>query len=273
MDPSTESTSLSWWGIIITIIVILIVVVVATIVVWNRQAEREAHRRTTALDLSSEDDFLITPQIELKHKKEGDTVTLSQEDLALFLYTTFKVAIPAELVQLTSWDVKTSVGLSYNSRTYSEEHDYVWDLRNHLGLPLMVVVKHQPSETELPPPDGLAMARLHHLITNNLVAKANSLLNEMAGHRLDMLNEVIKVTGWNGVNSIVGGYLWVPKLGDPQIFRSNTYPEGVVGHPVDTAYRVNMLCSTEDFDHFIAIYKAHYLEGRGSSSNLPSQVL
>lgn len=264
-QQSDPGSGWSWWGIIVTIIVIIVIVIIATVIVWNQQADREAHIKSHALDLSHQHDTLIVPQImaAMSDTPTSD-ITVPPEELALLLYQQFNVVVPDQHLQMSGWDSKVMKNMIYNARNYSAGKDHVWDLRAHIGLPLLIVASENIGEVNtLFIPDQAAVAQLDYLIKHSLVDKAHKLIDEMLVHRFELLQQIGQSTGWQGSNTIISGYWWIKnslKNGDDQIFCSKEYPKGITGHRIGEVHRLNMLCTSEDFDRLLLIYKAHHLE-------------
>jgi len=254
------SSGISWWGIIITIIVILVIVIIATVVVHQRQSARKAYQQERVLDLSGDKDSLIAPQImSLMDSLSTTNSTISQDDLATLIYQQFSALVPAEKLQLVNWDSRIMIGMKYNHRCYtSEEKDHVWDLRGHLGIPLLIIARDKPTE-ELVVPNTMAVAQLSYLINNGLVNKAHSLIDEMLTHRRNMLRELDQSPGWTKGKDVVSGYWWVEPVAAEEtgVFISATYPKGVLAHGGN---RINLLCATADFDRLLDICEAYLLE-------------
>lgn len=285
MDTSVGSDSSNgnngWWGIIITIVVILIVVVVATVIVWNRQDEREKHRKNNVLDLSHTTDNLITPQIE-RDISPSDMVIVTTAELSELLRTQFNVVVPSQLLRLVSWDIDvidkkvhvvgdyrsdvfnddTFKVYEYNAKEYESGKQYVWDLRGHLGIPLLIVTA-KPGDTVLLPPDDVSVAHLHYLIHKNLIDKAHGLVKDVLYNRFEILGKInYDLTSKVNVQRVSGGYWWlshhherVESNGEHHMaFKSTDYPKGVAVHRDNAGYRINMLCSSEDFDILLEIF-------------------
>ena len=258
-----------WWGIIITVIIIIIVVLILTMVVWHRQASHKEEMRITVLDLSTDTDHLITPQVSVDKLETSSTYKDLKSDLSILLHHTFNVVVAPEQLSLIDWDKNIIDTIPYVETydMYSDAKQRYWDLRHYIGLPLMIVSGY--TGTNKPNHENVAI--LHYLIKHKLVDKAHTLLDQVMTQRYDLLGKILTSAGSPQELKITGGYWWFEMdnvtYPDHQILISTEYPKGVLAYPSGHTYRINLLCSTEEFDRLMAIFTAWCSSKNNNPSN------
>jgi hypothetical protein len=256
----------SWWGLILAIVVILIIIIVMTMIFRHRKHNYEQSRRLEQLDLSDELDHLLFPQIQ--QEMNASAIKYSPEISAAELKTTIKLLydedVPAERLDIVAWNAKhwQKVDNTHgHAARYRPEYRSIYDLREQLGLPLVITrFKKDIEHTVEDDPDPKAVSALRYLLEQHKMLRAQQLIREVLTDRMRILNKMLVK---RNTRLDIGAYWHIPfdELG---IFRSTDgYPLGIkVGkfdHTLSTGVdgRLNLLCAEGDFAQLVKIYDAY----------------
>lgn len=259
---------------VIVVVALLIAVVLIVIVLSIKEVmlgcKKEPHcergrgscipQHKICLNLSDNEDHVIIPKLTAT-SSIGSNNKISQQDLSNLVHQRFRVRIEPDLLHLVDWDDSVMEGMICNARQYNPEREHVWDFRTDMGIPALIIASNK-DYSHLLPPSSEAMDNLHFLMDKELIDKAAVLINDLYGDRMEIISKTIIPTDQRR-SGYAGGYWWI-KDSSNIIFKSTKYPGGVVGHrTAEGVHRLNLLCTSEDFERLMDRYIEHCNEKHG----------